>query len=310
MRESLPTVQMLLVFHSVLKTGGFARAAEMLNLTPAAISYQIKSLERILGSPLFERRADCVTPTRLAQDLAGEGSDILQRLRNFRERGRAHTHERMSVRLLAAEALASMWLLPKMADLFRHFPGRTFEVVSWGGGSGSYHIGAKEQGAHIALRWARAEDLMEGPQVRRLAPDRAVAVCSSSYRARLEELDRLEGWTRATLICPFNWPDIWERWGEAAFGTRIDARRIFLQNSALCNQAAAGGLGIAIAHLPLVAPDLESGRLVAAHEFALPLAETYFAVNINEPDSELFERFADWCVANMATDSVLARLCH
>ncbi len=162
---------MLLVFHSVLKTGGFARAAEMLNLNSRRRSaYQIKSLERILGSPLFERRADCVTPTRLAQDLAGEGSDILQRLRDFRERGRAHTQERMPVRLLAAEALASMWLLPKMADLFRLFPGRTFEVVSWVGGSGSYHMGAKEQGAHIALRWARAEDLMEGPQVRRLAP--------------------------------------------------------------------------------------------------------------------------------------------
>jgi DNA-binding transcriptional LysR family regulator len=203
-----------------------------------------------------------------------------------------------------------MWLLPKMADLLVQFPGRTFEVVSWVGGSGVHPMSGREQGAHIALRWARAEELTEGPQVRRLAPDLAVAVCSSSYRARLEGLDRLEDWRKATLICPFNWPDIWERWGEAALGTRIDARRIFLQNSALCNQAAAGGLGIAIAHLPLVAAELESGRLVAAHGVALPLAETYYAININVADGELFGRFADWCVSNMITESALPRLQH
>src|SRR5437588_12127814 len=62
MRDTLPTVQMLLVFEQVTQTGGFARAAQRVNLTPAAVSYQIKRLERLFGAPLFERHADRVTP--------------------------------------------------------------------------------------------------------------------------------------------------------------------------------------------------------------------------------------------------------
>jgi LysR family transcriptional regulator, glycine cleavage system transcriptional activator len=299
MRDMLPTVQMLLSFEAVIETGGFARAAQRLNLTPAAVSYQIKGLERLFGAPLFERHADRISPTRLAHDLTGSSGDILQRLREFRDRGMAISHQNMTVRLLVTEALASVWLLPRMADLIAHFPDRNFEVVSWLGGNWPFQLGAKERGVHIALRWARSEDLLDGPHVRRLAPDKAIPVCTADYKARLGSLDSIDGWRNATLICPLNWPDIWERYGEAAFGGKINAPRLFLQNSALCIQAAAGGLGVAIAHQPLVTNDLESGQLVAAHRFTLPLSETYFAVNINESDTALFDRFGQWCSRNM-----------
>lgn len=303
MRDPLPTVQMLLAFDSVIQTGGFSRAAQRLNLTPAAVSYQIKNLEQLFGVPLFERHADHVTPTRVAQEMARSCSDILHRLREFRERGMAISHQDMTVRLLVAEALASVWLLPRMADLMAHFPDRNFEVVSWLGGNWPSNLGARERGTHIALRWARSEELIDGPHVRRLAPDNAVPICAPEYKARFGPLDHLDDWKRTTLICPLNWPGIWDRYGEAAFGGKIDAPRIFLQNSALCIQAAAGDLGVAIAHQPLVAMEIASGQMVAAHHFTLPLAETYFAVNINETSSALFARFADWCSRNMGVGS-------
>ena len=96
MGQTLPSVQMLLAFECVIQTGGFARAAERLKLTPAAVSYQIKRLERLFGAPLFERHADRVTPTRLARDLTGSSSDILQRLREFSERGLAISQRNMA----------------------------------------------------------------------------------------------------------------------------------------------------------------------------------------------------------------------
>src|SRR5262245_58606642 len=131
MPEALPTVQMLLAFEAVIQTGGFARAAERLKLTPAAVSYQIKRLELLFGAPLFDRHADRVAPTRLARDLTGSSSDILLRLRELSDRGVALSQRNMTVRLLVAEAVASLWLLPRMADLITHFPERNFEVISW-----------------------------------------------------------------------------------------------------------------------------------------------------------------------------------
>src|SRR5437588_5367210 len=87
MRDTLPTVQMLLVFEQVTQTGGFARAAQRVNLTPAAVSYQIKRLERLFGAPLFERHADRVTPTRLPRRVTRVGRGHLPPLREIRQRG-------------------------------------------------------------------------------------------------------------------------------------------------------------------------------------------------------------------------------
>lgn len=49
------TVRQLQVFVAAAKSQSFARAAEALHLTPAAVSFQIRQLEAQAGFPLFER---------------------------------------------------------------------------------------------------------------------------------------------------------------------------------------------------------------------------------------------------------------
>lgn len=53
----------LRVFEAAARTESFARAAEQLNMSPAAVSQQVKSLEERLGAPLFVRKAHSVTLT-------------------------------------------------------------------------------------------------------------------------------------------------------------------------------------------------------------------------------------------------------
>jgi DNA-binding transcriptional LysR family regulator len=52
---------------AIARTGSFARAAELVNLTPSAISQQIQALEAEVGSPLFDRsnRPPNLTPAGL-----------------------------------------------------------------------------------------------------------------------------------------------------------------------------------------------------------------------------------------------------
>lgn len=54
----------LRTFHAVCTEGGFARAAARLHCTQPAVSYQVRTLERDLGAPLFERggRRAVLTP--------------------------------------------------------------------------------------------------------------------------------------------------------------------------------------------------------------------------------------------------------
>jgi DNA-binding transcriptional LysR family regulator len=47
----------------VVEAGSFTRAAELLHITQPALSHQVRSLERVVGSPLFERLPRSVRPT-------------------------------------------------------------------------------------------------------------------------------------------------------------------------------------------------------------------------------------------------------
>ena len=55
MPNTLPPLTALRAFDAAARHMSFARAADELNVTPAALSFQIKSLEDHLGAPVFRR---------------------------------------------------------------------------------------------------------------------------------------------------------------------------------------------------------------------------------------------------------------
>lgn len=59
----IPSLNWLRVFEAAARTGSFARAADTLNMSPPAVSQQIKALEGALGRSLFTRGARSVTLT-------------------------------------------------------------------------------------------------------------------------------------------------------------------------------------------------------------------------------------------------------
>ncbi|WP_051340738.1 LysR family transcriptional regulator [Azospirillum halopraeferens] len=63
------TVRQLQIFVEAARTLSFARVAERLNLTPAAISFQIRQIEGLSGFPLFERVGRRVVLTDAGREL-------------------------------------------------------------------------------------------------------------------------------------------------------------------------------------------------------------------------------------------------
>jgi len=55
MPDRLPPLTALRAFDAAARHMSFALAADELNVTPAALSFQIKSLEEHLGQPVFRR---------------------------------------------------------------------------------------------------------------------------------------------------------------------------------------------------------------------------------------------------------------
>lgn len=71
---------------AVLRTGSFASAAAQMNLTPSAVSMQMKLLEQHLGQPLFDRSGLQVKPRVTAFDVAAAMREGLQRIEGLRRR--------------------------------------------------------------------------------------------------------------------------------------------------------------------------------------------------------------------------------
>jgi LysR family glycine cleavage system transcriptional activator len=67
MSYNLPPLNWLRAFEASARRISFTSAAKELNLTPAAVSYQVRSLEEHLGFPLFERLPRSLRLTDMGQ---------------------------------------------------------------------------------------------------------------------------------------------------------------------------------------------------------------------------------------------------
>lgn len=63
LRRQISSPVALFVFEAVARHGGFRAAAQELNVTQPSVSYQIKNLEKHVGTRLFERRGRSIALT-------------------------------------------------------------------------------------------------------------------------------------------------------------------------------------------------------------------------------------------------------
>lgn len=73
-------LNLLVLFRAVLAEKNVGRAAELLNLSPSAVSHGLGRLRRLLEDPLFLRTPKGVVPTARASELAPAINDILTRV--------------------------------------------------------------------------------------------------------------------------------------------------------------------------------------------------------------------------------------
>jgi LysR family transcriptional regulator, glycine cleavage system transcriptional activator len=117
----LPSLTSLAAFEAFARHRSVKRAAEELNVTPGAVSRQIKALERELGVPLFERSQMGLMLTADAQTLyavlAYSFSRTAETVQTIRSGNQA-----VRVTLACTHAVAMCWLMPRMKDFWRRFP--------------------------------------------------------------------------------------------------------------------------------------------------------------------------------------------
>lgn len=255
----LPPLDTLRAFEAAARLGSFSAAAETLNLTHGAISRQIAKLERWLGLRLFQREARGVTltpdgdrlyvSTREAFALIGAYSD-----RWTEPRGTA------VVRLSALPSVSSRWLMPRLTRL----EGEGVAALRILFSVDHRQVDLEEEGIDLALRCGRGE--VPGRQSLQLFEEFCYPVASPELARQIAQ-EHPGGAPERLLHYPLIHDSSatgWRAWfAEQGLDYRPAVHDRRFEDYGLVLDAAACGLGIALARPPLAQRDLDAGRVVA-----------------------------------------------
>lgn len=247
-------------FEAAARHKSFLKAAEELNVTPTAVSHQVRRLEDFMGQALFVRLNRAVELTAAGAALALTLQDIFVRLETALDPQRHQARSTILISVLAS--LAAKWLAPRLPDFEARYPQWQVrldvadELTDFTSGQ-----------VDIALRYGTGK--YPGLHARRWMSAKVFPVCSPTL-LRKAPLDKPADLRRHTLIhneivAPKGRPPSWTDWLRAAGVDRINAERgpLFC-NTYMALEAAAAGHGVALAPAPMVEGDLASGRLVKA----------------------------------------------
>lgn len=121
MSDRLPPLTALRAFEAAARHLSFAKAADELNVTPAALSFQIKSLEEHLGEPVFKRLNRAIELTEVGKLMvpgAREGFEALTA--SWRSARRYVDKNHLTV--TAGPAFTAKWLAPRLYEFAQAHP--------------------------------------------------------------------------------------------------------------------------------------------------------------------------------------------
>ncbi|MDP5218939.1 transcriptional regulator GcvA [Ruegeria sp. 2205SS24-7] len=125
--QRLPPFAAIRVFEACARHENFTRAAEELGMTQSAVSYQIKILEKRVGSPLFLRQSRRVELTEAGRILAMPTIDAFQRLRSGFAAVDAAAQKTLSIN--TSPTFALNWLSPRLSNFQVAHPGLAVRVA-------------------------------------------------------------------------------------------------------------------------------------------------------------------------------------
>lgn len=286
--RKLPFLNGIRAFEAAARAKGFAKAADELHVTPAAISRMVQLLEQRIGVALFERK-----PNRLALTAAGIAyqaglTQIFDQLAVLTAQITAMAGSRV-LTIGVGPTFATRWLIPRLANFQKKEPDLEVRFVT-GGATVPYN---DEWTCGIRLGRGDWPDFVAD----RLFAADLTPVCSPATAKRLKTPLDLRN---ATLLRVAHAADDWPRWFKAAERSKIRLKGPEFEYYGQALQAAADGVGVAMGIRPYVDDDLKAGRLVAPFAKSVSKGEHWYLIYRNgRKDEAAFQAFRTWimCVA-------------
>lgn len=292
--RSLPPLNALHAFEVAARHLSFQRAAEELDVTPTAISHQVRALEDYLGIPLFRRRPRPLALTEAGQflyPLMRDQFDAIAEAIGRLQQKSSSTELTVSV----INVFATKWLVPRLAEFQRTHPEIDLRLQT-----SDEVVNLQTRTVDLAIRYGKGT--YPGLMVCKLMSDVFVPVCNPQSLKGKHPLKEPGDLIHHPLL-HFEWMNYgaeapsWKNWLDLANVKQVDPNRgARFNDESLAIQAAISGQGLALCSSIHVADDVAMGFLVKPFEVTLD-GFHYSAVYLqNHPKEHLILEFIDWLV--------------
>lgn len=294
MKTRLPPLNAMKSFEAAARLGSMTKAAEELFITQVAVSNQIANLEQSIQASLFVRAHRRISLTPEGESLYEIVSVFFRDLRALSDRTAARA-DAAPLHIASCPNFAMQWLIPRIGEFRARHPSVEVELDT-----SSREVDFARTQAHAVIRsgsgdWPKVDCLA-------LADIELVPVCTGEFLGRHPALATPRGLAEATLLHSGSRPDDWRTWLDATGTPGVDpGASIRFENGSMALQAAASGLGVAIAAKVLVEADLRSGRMIDLFGHAVPARDKYYFITPRGHTSSSLKLYRDWMSSSMAS---------
>ncbi len=295
----MPPLNALRAFEAVARHGSFKAAAEELNVTPGALSQQVRKLEEDLEVALFVRRNREIEATEPGLRLKAGLTDAFVRMREAVE-GVRPVNDQHSLVVSCGPPFAAKWLVPRLYGFINDHPeidlrvAANFTLLEYG--AGEIDVGIRlsndESGA-MYREWLEEETVL---------PLASPAFIEQQRLREPRDLMRVPLLTDESMEFAEN-PPTWERWFATAGLAPANASRgvNFGLHAEQAIDAAVAGAGVVLGRRTLAALDIDQGRLASPFGPELKSGVRYqFVCAADKLRLPRITAFRDWVLNEIA----------
>lgn len=292
----LPPLAAVVAFESAARHESFVAASAELNLTPSAISHQVRNLEAWFGRRLFVRSTRRLSLTDEGRRLLGSLTPALNEIDEACAVLRPPAR-RSQLAVHCAPSFATKWLGPRLAGFMKTNPSVTIRLSS----SADPIDLAKDSRIDVQIAYGTAP-ATKGVVVEPLGLEKTTPLCSPKLlpKGRRVTPDDLLGMVLIeSPLNPVGWPD----WCKANGLKLPRTARTSFDRGALAVAAAVDGLGVALETQRFAEAELARGELVAItgpglRAISRPLH--YLCYRSSSEASTALMHFSDWLKQELA----------
>ncbi|MEC5319905.1 LysR substrate-binding domain-containing protein [Brenneria populi subsp. brevivirga] len=291
----LPPLRALTAFEAVARLGSIGAAARELHVTQSAVSQQLKSLERYLGCPLFERGNKRVALTDKAQQYLPVVAGSLQHLRQQTQLLFGDSQQADILTINANHSFGHNWLIPKLRDFTCRYPFIRLDLnlVDWPSREPCKDADIELTNGFVETGDTRAEKLFQ---------EHWLMVCSPDFKARHQEALAKGELGRLPAVQVKGYEESWLQWlAHNHLSPVTPDIRIAISNSLHALQAVKHGAGMMLVRSLVAHNALKNKEVVLALNGSM-LSESGHYLITKHSRSAKVSLFCQWLHSQYAVE--------